>query len=225
MATSLEYIEFVAESLASCGDVRYKKMFGEYMVYMNEKPLVLVCDDTAFVKVLPCLDVLMANAARGFPYDGAKEHYILDIEDRDLTERVIVEIEAVTPIPKPKKPRARKSADPIGEYIAVQDESVRSRLRDVYAAIKSALPGATEKISYQMPTFRCKRNLIHFAAFKKHIGIYPGAEAIAHFAGRLIGYKTSKGTIQFPHDKPLPFELIAEIAAWCETAETKRKDI
>jgi TfoX/Sxy family transcriptional regulator of competence genes len=77
-------------------------MFGEYMVYVNEKPLVFVCDDTALVKKLPCLDALMANAEYGFPYDGAKEHYILDVEDGDLTESVIAEIDKVTPFPKPK---------------------------------------------------------------------------------------------------------------------------
>lgn len=106
MATSPEYIKFVVESVEHCGNIRYKKMFGEYMVYVNEKPIVLVCDNTAFVKILPCLDELMENAGRGFPYDSAKEHYILDIEDRDLTERVITGLVAVTPIPKPKKLRA-----------------------------------------------------------------------------------------------------------------------
>ena len=59
------------------------------------------------------------------------------------------------------------------------------------------------------------RNLIHFAANKRHIGLYPGEEAVAAFAEQLKDYKTSKGTIQFPYAKPLPLELIAEIAAWC----------
>ena len=227
MATSLEYIEFVVESMAHSGDVRYKKMFGEYMVYVNDKPIVLVCDDTAFVKILPCLDGLMENAGRGFPYNGAKEHYILDIDDRDLMERVIAALEAVTPLPKPKKPRKTisKSTDPIGEYIAAQDKDVQPRLREVYAVIKDTLPNAQEKISYQMPTFREKRNLIHFASFKNHIGVYPGVEAIETFADRLTGYKTGKGTIHFPRDKPLPLGLIAEIAAWCGTADITRNDV
>jgi uncharacterized protein YdhG (YjbR/CyaY superfamily)/TfoX/Sxy family transcriptional regulator of competence genes len=229
LSTSLEYVEFVTESVASCGDVRYRKMFGEYMVYVNDKPLVLVCDDTAFVKILPCLDTLMKHAERAFPYSpekypGVKEHYVLNIEDRSLTERVIAELERVTPLPKPKKPRTPKSVDPIGDYIAAQDESVQPRLCEVYAVVKSVLPEATEKISYQMPTLKGKRNLIHFAAFKNHIGIYPGAEAMAHFASRLTEHKTSKGAIRFPHDKPLPLELIAEIAAWCATAVGDRGD-
>lgn len=76
-----------------------------------------------------------------------------------------------------------------------------------------------------MPTFRCDRNLIHFAAFKNHIGVYPGTEAIEHFADRLADFKTSKGTIQFPHNMPLPLELIAEIAAWCGAADITRYDV
>jgi uncharacterized protein YdhG (YjbR/CyaY superfamily) len=220
MATTPDYIEYVAESLAFAGDVRYKKMFGEYMVYVNEKPLILVCDNTAFVKKLPCLYSLMVNAEIGFPYKGAREHYILDIEDTSLAECVVAEPDKATPPPKTKvkKPSTPKTANPIGDYIAAQDKRVQPRLDQIYASIKSALPDALEKISYQMPTFRGKRNLIHFAAFKNHIGVYPGAEAIEHFADRLAGYKTSKGTIQFPHEKPLPLELIKEIAAWCASA-------
>jgi hypothetical protein len=102
MATTAGYIEFAAEKLTFSGNVRYKKMFGEYMVYINDKPLILVCDDTVFVKKLPCLDAIMANADSGFPYDGAKEHYILDVENGDLTERVIAELDRATPLPKPK---------------------------------------------------------------------------------------------------------------------------
>ena len=72
-----------------------------------------------------------------------------------------------------------------------------------------------------MPTFWKGRNIIHFAPAKKHIGLYPGAEAVAFFAPLLTGYKTSKGAIQLPNDRELPLELIAEIARWCW--ETNRK--
>jgi hypothetical protein len=109
MASTPDYVEYVAERLASTGRVRYKKMFGEYMVYVNDKPLVLVCDNTAFVKFLPCLDSLMANAERGLPYDGAKEHYILDVEDSELAEHVIEELNRVVNVPKSKD---KKSAHP-----------------------------------------------------------------------------------------------------------------
>ncbi len=105
----------------------------------------------------------------------------------------------------------------IEEYIAVQSEDIRPRLQEVYKAIKTSLPEAAEKISWQMPTFWNGKNLIHFAAFKKHIGLYPGGEAVAVFAEKLVDFKTSKGSIQLPHNKPLPLELIAEIAVWCGT--------
>ena len=76
------------------------------MVYINDKPILLVCDNSVFVKILPCLDELMSAADRGFPYKGAKEHYILDIDDVDLTRAVILTLEPVTPIPKPRKKKS-----------------------------------------------------------------------------------------------------------------------
>jgi TfoX/Sxy family transcriptional regulator of competence genes len=102
MATTPDYIEFVCEQVREAGAVRYKKMFGEYMVYVNDKPILLVCDNTVFVKILPCLETLLANAEHDFPYDGAKEHYVLDIEDRDLSLIVVAALEEVTPLPKPR---------------------------------------------------------------------------------------------------------------------------
>jgi len=103
----------------------------------------------------------------------------------------------------------------IGEYIALQGADIQPRLQEVYNTIKSVLPNANEKISWQMPTFWKGRNLIHFAAFKQHIGLYPGGEATTVFADKLTEYKTSKGGIQLPNNKPLPLDLIREIAAWC----------
>lgn len=103
MATSADYLAFVLEQLPPLGDVRSRKMFGEYMVYFNEKPVLLVCDNTVFVKKLPVLDDLMHNTPCGRPYEGAKEHYMLDVEDRELTEQVLRAVEAATPLPKPRK--------------------------------------------------------------------------------------------------------------------------
>lgn len=102
----------------------------------------------------------------------------------------------------------------IEEYIAAQPENVRGLLEQIHNTIKTALPDAKEKISWGMPTFWQKYNLIHFAAQKHHIGIYAGAESVVHFANELSSYKTSKGTIQLPYDKPLPLDLIARIAKW-----------
>ena len=104
----------------------------------------------------------------------------------------------------------------IEEYIAAQPEAAREYLRQVNAAIRASVPEAREKISWSMPTYWKGRNLIQFAAFKRHIGLYPGPEAVEAFAGRLTEYKTNKGTIQLPYNKPLPLELIAEMAKWCE---------
>ncbi len=106
------------------------------------------------------------------------------------------------------------SLSPIDEYISRQNEAIQPRLKAIRETIRAAIPDAEERISYQMPTFWKGRNIIHFAAAKKHIGIYPGGEATSAFADRLTKYKTSKGTIQLPNDKELPLELIAEIARW-----------
>lgn len=103
MGTTIDFIEYICDQIAGVGEIRYKKMFGEYMVYVNSKPILLVCDNTVFVKVLPCLDETMREADKGFPYDGAKEHYVLDIDNAKFSKEVIAILEPVTPLPKPKK--------------------------------------------------------------------------------------------------------------------------
>ena len=108
MATSKEYIEFVCEQLDGVENVTYKKMFGEYMVYVNAKPIFIVCDNTVMVKKLPEIASLMAGAPDGVPYEGAKVHYILDIENRELVRDVIAVLEPITPLPKK---RAKKKAE------------------------------------------------------------------------------------------------------------------
>ena len=109
----------------------------------------------------------------------------------------------------------------ITEYIEEQEEALKPRLRQVYKTIREELPDAEERISWGMPTFRKGINLIHFAAAKKHIGLYPGSEAILAFESELNAYKTSKGAIQFPHDRELPLELIRRIARWCYERNVK----
>ena len=84
MATSKEYIDFVLENIQGFENVKAKKMFGEYMIYINEKPVLLVCDNTVFVKKIPEVSSLFENCESGFPYDGAKEHFVLDIENKEL---------------------------------------------------------------------------------------------------------------------------------------------
>ncbi len=105
--------------------------------------------------------------------------------------------------------------NPIDEYIRNQDPVVQPRLMKIRETIRSAILEAEEKISYQMPTYWKGRNIIHFAAFRNHIGIYPGGEATTVFAEQLREYKTSKGTIQLPNDRELPLKLVADITIWC----------
>lgn len=103
MGTSIDYINYVCEQIHGAGDIRYKKMFGEYMIYVNDKPILLVCDDTVYVKKLDCIADKTARWDVGYPYKGAKEHYILDIEDPDLCKDIILTLEKVIPVPKPRK--------------------------------------------------------------------------------------------------------------------------
>lgn len=99
----------------------------------------------------------------------------------------------------------------IDEYIATFPKDVQKILKQMRATIKAAAPDAEEKISYQIPTFALKGNLVHFAAYKNHIGFYPGANGIKTFAQELSNYQTSKGTVQFPIGEPLPLDLITNI--------------
>jgi len=103
-------------------------------------------------------------------------------------------------------------AKTVDEYIACFPDDIQERLQKVRATIRKAVPGDVEEaIKYQIPTFVWNGNLIHFAAFTNHIGLYPGSTAIEHFKDDLAKYETSKGTIRFPLDKPLPTGLITKI--------------
>ncbi len=112
-----------------------------------------------------------------------------------------------------------KAPSTIQEYIASQDEDIRENLLQVYQAIHEVLSEAEEKISWSMPTWYDKYNIIHFAANRKHIGLYPGPEAVEHFADQLNANKLSysKGSIRIPYSDHLPLELVKEIAEWCKT--------
>lgn len=112
MATSKDFIDFVLDQVTPAGDITSKKMFGEYMVYAGIKPVLLVCDDTVFVKILPAVTAKFAEHGitpeTGFPYTGAKEHYILDIENSDLAIDMVKLLAEILPLPKPKKPKVKK---------------------------------------------------------------------------------------------------------------------
>jgi len=102
----------------------------------------------------------------------------------------------------------------IDEYIATQSEEVQEILIKIRETIRAAVPDSVEKISWSMPTFWQGENLIHFAAFKKHIGIYPGDMTDSPFDERLSGYRRTKGAIQFPLDNPIDYGLITDITRW-----------
>ncbi|HEY0176274.1 MAG TPA: DUF1801 domain-containing protein [Pedobacter sp.] len=105
----------------------------------------------------------------------------------------------------------KKIPESIDEYIdafPIDIQQILEKLRDV---IKKAAPAAKETISYQIPTFKLEGNLVHFAAYKHHIGFYPGPDAVATFRKELSAYQGSKGTVKFQPGKPVPFDLIGRI--------------
>ena len=103
MACTTEYIEFVCNVLAPLGEVRYRKMMGDYVIYLNDKCVITACDNLAFIKKLDCIADLMKDAETGCPYSGAKEAYILDISDKRLVRTVLPILWDNLPFPKKKK--------------------------------------------------------------------------------------------------------------------------
>lgn len=99
-------------------------------------------------------------------------------------------------------------------YISAFMPEVQVMLQKLRATIQTALPEAEETIAYGMPAFRQRVNIVYYAGYKNHIGFYPSSAPIAHFAEDLKGFKTSKGAIQFPLDKPLPVKLIRRMVKW-----------
>jgi len=111
----------------------------------------------------------------------------------------------------------------IDEYIATFPEDIQLILQDLRATINAAAPDAVEKISYQMPTFALKGNLVYFGAWKKHIGLYPVTSTVRKaFEQELSHYENTKGTVKFPLDKPLPLDLISEMVKF-RVAENLQK--
>jgi len=111
------------------------------------------------------------------------------------------------------------------EYIAMFPDDIQKTLEGLRAAIKAAAPGAEEKISYQMPAFALKGNLVYFAAFKNHIGFYPTSSGTEAFKKELSIYEGSKGTVRFPIDKPLPLKLISRIVKFRVAENLKKAEI
>jgi uncharacterized protein YdhG (YjbR/CyaY superfamily) len=116
----------------------------------------------------------------------------------------------------------KKSFTSIDEYIESFPQETQKILQEIRATIKAAAPQAEEKISYQMPTFFLNGNLIHFAAFKNHIGLYPTPSGTEAFKEEIAKYKAAKGSIQLPIDEPMPLKLISRIVKF-RVAENLQK--
>lgn len=114
MACTPEYIDFVCSQLAPIGQVRARKMMGDYVIYVDEKCVITACDNQCYVKQLPEVAKLMTDAERGVPYEGAKEHFILDIEHGDQARRIVTLLRDLLPYPKRKKASATKGAPHTG---------------------------------------------------------------------------------------------------------------
>lgn len=120
--------------------------------------------------------------------------------------------------------RGKKPAT-IDAYIAMFPDTVQLMLQQMRLTIQKAAPSAVEAISYQMPTFKLNgKNLVHFAAFQHHIGFYPIPSGIAAFQKELSVYKQGKGSVQFPLDKPIPYDLVKKIVMYRvkETLESSK---
>jgi len=123
----------------------------------------------------------------------------------------------------------QKAPPTIDEYIAGFSAQVREILEKVRLTIRKAAPDAKEKISYQIPTFTLEGNLVHFGAFKTHVGFYPTSTGIERFKRELFAYESSKGSVRFPLNQPIPFNLISQIVKFrvrenLERAEAKRRN-
>ena len=112
----------------------------------------------------------------------------------------------------------------VAEYISSAPKEAQKNLREMRAILKKVAPRATEAIKWRVPVFEENRILFAFAAFKSHINFMPTPSAMKPFREELVNYKTGKGTIQFPHDKPLPKTLIRRIAAH-RAKELREKDV
>lgn len=100
MATNPDFIKYLCGQLEGLGTIRSRKMFGEYMIYCNDKPVLIVCDDRPMVKMLPILETLLGDHPTAPPYEGAKAHYVLDPDDRETLRQAVRLAEEVTPLPK-----------------------------------------------------------------------------------------------------------------------------
>ena len=116
-------------------------------------------------------------------------------------------------MPPPATPASGPSPE-VEAYLGTAPEASRARLRAVVDVIRAEAPQATERMAYAMPPWHLGENLVHVAGYARHVGLYPGSGALVEFAAELAGFATSKGAIQFPHDRDLPLDLVRRITRW-----------
>lgn len=150
MASNIEFIEFISSQLEGLGYVRYRKMFGDYMIYLDEKPIILVCDNIAYIKRLPELSDLMSDAESGIPYEGAKEHYILDVEHKAVLQEVVSRLWKYLPYPSQKQSSntSKKTVHPFRKLPNVGVQTEQDLLAMGYTSIES-LKGVKADDLYQ----------------------------------------------------------------------------
>jgi len=119
----------------------------------------------------------------------------------------------------------KQKVQTVDEYISTYPENIQRRLRDIRKIVKKMAPDAVEKISYGMPAYTYKGMLIYYAVHTHHIGLYPYPSTLEAFRNELAGYRTSKGTVQFPHDKPIPTDLISDIVRYRVQENTIRYEM
>ena len=107
--------------------------------------------------------------------------------------------------------KAKVVPETVDQYIAAFPADVKKRMQQLRKTIKTAAPKADELISYQMPGYKYFGMLVYFAAYKNHIGFYPGAGGVLEFYKKLSSFKSAKGSVQFPHDRPIPYDVISKI--------------
>lgn len=122
-----------------------------------------------------------------------------------------------------KRQTPKQKEETIDTYIAGYPTETKKILKKIREIVRELAPEAKEVIKYAIPTFVLHENLVHFAAYPKHIGFYPTPSAIEHFAKELQGYKTAKGSIQFPLDKPIPYDLISKMVKFRVTQVSKKR--
>jgi uncharacterized protein YdhG (YjbR/CyaY superfamily) len=151
----------------------------------------------------------------GEPYDGqlvkmGTECHIIGIR-KDIRAKIGKQPGDTIRVTIREREKTSGKITSVDEYIAQFPPERQELLRKFREVIRENAPCAEERMRWEMPTYWQGENLVHFASGKNHIGLYPGSDAVEQFADRLEGYKTSKGAIQFPVNKPIDFELITDI--------------